>query len=198
MKQINRIYEALINRKEKVCHKSEIAEIIKEYRQKFKSSIDIVNTIKYLSRHNYIKRIFNSYYYLNSLDERKRNYRSYRDKELLFIVLNKLKIRWYIGLSSALYIEGKMWQVPRVMHIINNKFTGTKRILSLKVSFSKIKESLFFALEKAETKNKAKYSYSSLSKSYLDMVYLKKSDKLTKDKDTKKYLRHYPKWVGKR
>lgn len=198
MNYVSRIYEALLNRKEKVCHKSEIEEIIKEYKRVFKSPLSITNIIKYLSRHKYIKRIFQKYYYLNSIDERKRGFCLYEDKELLFIVLNKLGIKWYVGLNSALYLNGKSWQVPRRLHILNSKFSGAKNILSLKVDFSKIKESLFFGLKKAKTTNGVRYYYSTLAKTSLDMVYLKKSNKLIKNKQTKKYLKFYPEWLGKK
>lgn len=198
MKETNKIYEALINRKGKVCQKSEIVEIIKEYRKKFSSRINVDNTVKYLSRHKYIKRIFQGYYYINSIDERKRGYCFYEDKELLFIVLGRLKLRWYVGLGSALYLAGKSSQVPRVLHILNGKFSGERKILSLKVKFFKVKESLFFRLRKAETKNGAGYYYSTPVKTYLDMAYLGKSGGLAMNKQTKKYLKHYPKWLGKR
>jgi len=190
MGDINKIYEALLNRKGKVCNKEEITEMIKEYKTKFKCKLDIENTIKYLSRHKYIKRIFQSYYYVNSMEERKRDYCECEDKDLLFIVLNKLNIKWYVGLGSALYLNKKIWQVPRVLHILNNKFSGVKKILSLKVRFFKIKDTLFFGLKK----NKG-YLYSDVSKSYLDMVYLKKIKIKNKKKE---YLRYYPKWVGKK
>ena len=81
---ITRIYEAILNRVNKICDKSEIVLIIKEYNKKFNSKVNIGGAIKYLSRHDYIKRIFLSFYYINSLDERKRGYCKYEDKELLF------------------------------------------------------------------------------------------------------------------
>ena len=198
MKHINRIYEALLNRKEKVCHKSEIVDIIKEYKKKFKSTLSITNTVKYLSRHNYIKRVFRSYYYLNSVDERKRGYCFYEDKELLFIVLNKLQMRWYVGLNSALYLAGKTWQVPRTLHILNNQLSGERKILELNVKFFKIKDLLFVGLKKQKTTHNIPYSYSTLPKTSLDMVYLRESDELRKGKQIKKYLKYYPKWLGKK
>ena len=198
MGYITRIYEALLNRKDKICSKSEIVEIINEYEKEFKCSLNIDNTVKYLSRHEYIKRIFHGYYYINSVDERKRGYRNYEDKELLFIVLNKFKIKWYLGLNSALYLEGKLWQVPRTVHILNNKFSGTKKVLSLKVRFFKIKEKLIFSIKKAKTTNKIKFFCSTKAKTYLDMVYLRISNHLIKNKQTMKYLKFYPKWVGKK
>jgi len=195
---ITKIYEALLNRVEKVCEKSKIVEIIKEFNKKFKTKVEINNAIKYLSRHNYIRRIFLGFYYINSVDERKRRYCKFEDRELLFLVLNKLNIKWHLGLSSALYESGKSWQVPIVISIINNKFSGKRKILGLKVRFYKIKERLIFALKSAKTKNNVKYFYSFPSKTHIDRVYLKISDKLIEDKDTKKYLKFFPQWVEKK
>jgi len=196
--KITKIYEALLNRVEKVCYKQEIVLLIKEYNRKFSAEIDIKEAIKYLSRHNYIKRIFNSFYYINSIDERKREYCRYEDRELLFSVLNKLSIKWYLGLSSALYESRNSWQVPVKMNIINNKFSGKRNILGVSVRFYKIKENLIFAVKKAKTKNNIRYFYSIPPKTYIDMVYLRTSKKLVNNKETKKYLKYFPKWVEKK
>ena len=195
---ITRIYEALLNRVNKVCDKIEIALIIKEYNKKFNSKVNIERAIRYFSRHHYIKRIFLSFYYINSLDERKRGYCKYEDKELLFLVLNKLHIKWYLGLSSALYEFGKSWQVPIVISIINDKFSGRRKILGINVRFYKVKEKLMFGVHKTKTKNGIDYTYSTLAKAYIDLVYFRISDKLIREKDTEKYLRHFPKWVEKK
>ena len=95
-------------------------------------------------------------------------------------------------------MSGKNWQVPRGIHILNNSFSGKTNILSLKVHFSKVKESLFFGLNRAKTKNKIEYLYSPPIKTSLDSIYLRISDKPIKNKEIKKYLRYYPKWVGKK
>ena len=58
---LKKIYEALLNRN-KINEKSQIAGLIKQYNKKFRTKINIENTIKYLSRHNYIKRIFLNFY----------------------------------------------------------------------------------------------------------------------------------------
>lgn len=192
------IYEALLNRTEKITKKSEIIGIIKEFNKKFRQKINEENALKYLSRHNYIRRIFLSFYYINSLDERKRRYCKFEDKELLFLVLSKLKIKWYLGLSSALYESGEIWQVPALISIINNKFSGKRKILGLNVRFYKIKKKLIFALISARTKNNIEYFYSSPSKTYIDRTYLRLTDKLKKGKETKKYLKNFPKWLEKK
>jgi len=196
MSKILTIYEALLNRKEKICHKSNIVEILKEYNKSI-GKINSDNAVKYLSRHKYIKRIILNYYYINSLDEKERNFCEYEDRELLFIVLNKLKIKWYFGLNSALYLLGKTWQTPNTITIINNKISGRRTVLGLRVRFIKIKESLIFGLKKGKTKNNIPYAYSNIAKTYLDLSYLRETDKLVSEKETKNYLKKYPKWLSK-
>ncbi|MFH1710859.1 MAG: hypothetical protein ABH840_00945 [Nanoarchaeota archaeon] len=195
---ITRIYEALLNRLGKVCSKEEIVSVIKEYNKKFKTKIETDSGVKYLSRHRYIKRIFLSFYYINSVDERKRGYCKFEDRELLFLVLNKLNLKWYLGLSSALYESGKTWQIPTVISIVNNKLSGKRKVLKVNIRFIKIKEKLIFAVKSAKTKNNIGYSYSIPSKTYLDMIYFRVTDKPVKDKDAKKYIKKFPKWVGKK
>lgn len=196
MSRILIIYEALLNRKEKVCSKSEIVEIIKEYNKSL-GKINSKNALWYLSRHGYIKRIIFSFYYLNSVDERKRGFCKYEDKELFFMVLNKLNLKWYVGLNSALYLQGKIWQVPNTLTIINQHFSGRKIVLGLKVRFVKIKENLIFGMKEGKTRNKVPYSYSTLAKTYLDLSYFRESKKLVILKDTKKYIKKYPLWLHK-
>ena len=177
-------------------HKSEIIENIKEYNKKLKQSLSAKDTLKYLSRLNYIKRIFSEYYYINSFDERNRKICFYEDKELLFMVLNELQIKWYVGLDSALYLSGVTWQLPNTLSIINTKFSGLKRVVGLKVKFYKAKDKLIFGLKELKTKNNITYSYSPPTKTYLDRVYLRLSKKLIRTKETKTYLGGYPKWIG--
>ena len=194
MSRINTIYEALLNRKERVCNKSDIVEIVKEYNRTI-GKINVKNAVWYLSRHNYIKRVMLQFYYINKVDERERNFCLYEDKELIFIVMDKLKLRWYLGLGSALYMLGKTWQTPNVITIINNRISGARRLLGLNVRFIKIKDSLIFGLKNGRTKNNISYYYSDLPKTYIDLAYLRESAKLTVEKKTKSYLKEYPKWL---
>ncbi|MBU3913409.1 MAG: hypothetical protein KKE50_04935 [Nanoarchaeota archaeon] len=196
MRVINAIHEALLNRG-KIFKKDEILHLLEEYK-KLKLDVNHKNIIEYLSKHDYIKRIFLSYYYVNSYDEKKRTFCNYSDKELLFYVLNKEKIKWYLGLNTSIYEQGKTWQTPQVMSIINTKISGKKKILSLNINFIKTKENLIFGIKKLETKNKIPYFYSDSAKTYLDLVYFKQSDKVIRLKNTQTYLRRYPKWVGKK
>lgn len=192
----NTLYEPLINRG-KILSKAEIIAIIKEYGERFKIKVG-EEYLKYLSRQNYIKRIFSQIYYINSFDERNRNFLEFEDKEIIFMALNKLKIKWYVGLGSALYLQGKIWQTPNQVSIINTKFSGIKKILGLKVRFFKTNENLIFGLKKKKTKHNIEYFYSDSAKTNIDRVYFKETKNLIKVKNTKKYLKKYPKWVGKK
>jgi predicted transcriptional regulator of viral defense system len=196
MGRIIKIYEALLNRKEKICHKSEIIEIIDEYNRTL-GKVNAKNTLKYLSRHGYIRRIFLHFYYINSMDERERGFCAYEDRELLFVVLNRVGIKWYLGMSSALYLSGKTWQTPNILTIINNNISGKKKILEMNVRFFKIKDTLIFGLKRGRTKNNIRFLYSDQAKTHIDIVYFRKSSKIIVVNHTAKYLRRYPKWLRK-
>ena len=195
MGKLKTIYLALLNNEEKIVEKNEILKLIENYNKKFKK-VSVKNALWYLSRHNYIKRIFLGYYYINSIDERAREICNYEDRELLFVALNKSSIRWYLGLSSALYTLGEIWQIPNILTIINNKISGKRMILGMKVNFIKIKNELIFGLLSNKTENNIKYFYSGKQKTSLDFAYLT-GKKITKDKKTKRYIKKYPKWLQK-
>jgi len=192
----NNLYEALINRG-KILSKIEINKIIIEYENKFKDK-KRVDLLKYLSRQRYIRKIFSGFYYINTFDERSRKFSELEDKEVLFLVLKKLKIKWYVGLGYSLYLQGKKWQTPNQISIINTKFSGIKRIFGLKVKFFKTKENFIFGLKTAKTNHNIEYSYSDPAKTYIDRVYFRETDNLIKVKNTQEYLKRYPKWVGKK
>ena len=137
MGKLKSIYLALLNRGEKIIRKIEIVKLIKDYNDKIEK-VSIANAVWYLSRQNYIKRIFLDYYYVNSMEEREMKFCKYMNKELLFLVLNRLNIKWYLGLTSAMYNRGEIWQTPNILVVINNKFSSERIITGLKIKFIKI------------------------------------------------------------
>ena len=195
MGKLKSVYSALLNRGEKIMKRKEIVKLIEDYKKIEK--ISIANALWYLSRQRYIKRIFLDYYYINSIEEREQKFYRYLDKELLFLVLNKLDIKWYLGLTSARYSGGEIWQTPNMLIIINNKFSGNRSIMGFKTRFIKLKENLIFALVKGKTDKGIEYYYSNKEKTGLDEVYLSKKGRVAKDKKTKTYLKKYPKWLQK-
>jgi len=195
MGKLKSVYSALLNRDEKIMKRKEIVKLIEDYKKIEK--ISIANALWYLSRQRYIKRIFLDYYYINSIEEREQKFYRYLDKELLFLVLNKLDIKWYLGLTSARYSGGEIWQTPNMLIIINNKFSGNRSIMGFKTRFIKLKENLIFASVKGKTDKGIEYYYSNKEKTGLDEVYLSKKGRVAKDKKTKNYLKKYPKWLQK-
>ena len=196
MGKLKSIYFALLNRGEKIMKRKEIVSLIEDYNNKIEK-VSIINALRYLSRENYIKRIFLDYYYINSIEERERKFCKYLDKELLFLVLNKINLKWYLGLTSARYSSGEIWQTPNMVIIINNKFSGNRAIMGFKTRFIKLKENLIFALIKGKTDKGIEYLYSDKEKTELDEVYLSRKGKVAKDKKTINYLKRYPKWLQK-
>jgi hypothetical protein len=88
MGKLKSVYSALLNRGEKIMKREEIVKLIEDY-QKIEK-ISVANALWYLSRQRYIKRIFLDYYYINSIEERGQKFCKYLDRELLFLVLNKM------------------------------------------------------------------------------------------------------------
>jgi len=195
MGKLKSVYFALLNRGEKIMKNKEIVKLAEDYNKIEK--ISIADAIWYLSRQRYIKRIFLDYYYINSIEERERKFCKYLDKELLFLVLNKINLKWYLGLTSARYSSGEIWQTPNLIIIINNKFSGNRIIMGFKTRFIKLKKNLIFALIKGKTDKGIEYYYSDKEKTELDEVYLSRKGKVIKDKKTRNYLKRYPKWLQK-
>lgn len=198
MGKLKTIYIAVSIRCEKISHKSDILRVIKEYNDSVKK-VEIFNAFWYLSRQGYIKRIFLDYYYISSIEERELGYKKeYDDKEITYLVLNKVKWKWYLGLTSALYESGEILQVPNNLTIINDRMSKSVKILGIDVKFIKMKKELFFGLVSKRTKNKIRYSYSDSAKTDLDFLYLRRHDKISnKTKKVKEYLKKYPKWLKK-
>ena len=196
MGKLKSIYSALLNRGEKIMKKKEIVKLIEDYDNNI-GKVSITNALWYLSRQNYIKRIFLDYYYINSIEERELKFCKYMDKELLFLVLDKLEVKWYLGLTSARYNRGEIWQTPNMLIVINNRFSGMRIIAGLRVKFIKIKKNLIFGLVKEKTDKKIKYYYSDKEKTDLDNIYLSRTGKIATNKKTMIYIQKYPKWLQK-
>ena len=196
MGKLKSIYSALLNRGEKIMKKKEIVKLIEGYDNKI-GKVSITNALWYLSRQNYIKKIFLDYYYINSIEERELKFCKYMDKELLFLVLDKLEVKWYLGLTSAMYHGGEIWQTPNMLIVINNRFSGMRIIAGLRVKFIKIKKNLIFGLVKEKTDKKIKYYYSDKEKTDLDNIYLSRIGKIATNRKTMIYIQKYPKWLQK-
>ncbi|HUS49238.1 MAG TPA: hypothetical protein VMZ91_03690 [Candidatus Paceibacterota bacterium] len=167
-----RIIDKLRLNHEKILIKDEITKTIKEYSRVYKTKVNLISLWTYLRKDNYVKRILGNYYYVYSLEERYNHYCKFSEEELIFLVLEKMKIKWYLGLESALKENKITWQALNIVTIINNHFSGIKKLGNSKFRFIKTKNNKFkFGLIKKKTNNSVTYLYSDLEKTYLDFLY---------------------------
>ena len=157
---------------EKILSKEEIIKTIKEYSKVYKTRVNLISLWTYLRKDNYIKRILGDYYYVYSLEERYNHYCKFSEEELVFLVLEKMKIKWYLGLENALKENKITWQALNIITIVNNHFSGIKKLGNSKFKFIKTKDNKFkFGLIKKKTNNLVTYFYSDSEKTYLDFLY---------------------------
>lgn len=168
----SKIVEKLRLRSKKITAKEEIFQVIGEYQRIYKKRVNSKSIWTYVRKSQYIKRILGDYYYVYSLEERHHHYCQYSDEELIFLVLEEMKIKWYLGLERALQENKIRWQALNVVPIINVYFSGVKRLGNSQFKFIKTQEKKFACgiIEK-KTANGVKYFYADLEKTYLDFLY---------------------------
>ena len=117
-----------------------------------------------------------------------------------------MRLKWYLGLESALKENKITWQVLNIITLVNNHFSGIKKQGNSKFKFIKTKEKRFdLGLIKAETNNKITYFYSDLEKTYIDFLYFYKGNNMETMKKNldfevrkdrlKKYAKDYSKKI---
>ena len=200
------IINKLRSKKEKILSKGEIIKIIEEYGKIYKIKVNLLSLWTYLRKDMYIKRVLWDFYYVYSLEERHNHYCNFSEEELVFLVLEKMRLKWHLGLESALKENKIIWQALNIIIIVNNRFSGIKKFGNSKFKFIKTKEKrLSFGLIKARTNNKVPYTYSDLEKTYLDFLYFYKKKDIEAMKNNldfnirigilKKYTKNYSKKI---
>lgn len=142
-------------------------EKLKEYCKLLKMPYESV--IGYLLSNNYLVRIMRGIFYINSVEEKKKN-----NVNISFFdaISEALKIKnidnWYFGLESAIKLNKLTHEYFSVDYIISDKFKNSRsiEILGHKVRFFKIKRELtLFGI------NKNSIPYSDIEKTILDIIY---------------------------
>lgn len=181
--------------KEKLVFKKQLARALKDVLQdKFSENI-IVN----LRKNRDIVYAFKGYYYLLSSKEKEGSYTDYSTNEMVYAILNKLNIRWYLGLYSALERNNIIWQGVVNPIIVNSDISGEKKILGVKYQFHKMKRELLdFGYIKKITKNRITFYYSDPEKTYIDFIYFNKNppselSNFKKNETLRSYLKNYSK-----
>ncbi len=181
--------------KDKLVSKKQLERAFRDVLQDKYSENIIVN----LRKNKDILYIFKGYYYLLDSKEKEGSYTDYSTNEMVYAILNKLNIKWYLGLYSALERNNIIWQGVVNPIILNSNLSGEKKILEIKYQFHKIKrELLSFGHVKKITKKRITFYYSDPEKTYIDFIYFNKNPplELSNFKNNEKlrsYLKNYSK-----
>ena len=139
----------------------------------------------YISR-GYLVRILRGIYYVRTLEEYKLG-KTPDLMKLIAMAMNKLALKWYFGLYTALRLNGVTYEYYSLLFVITPAITRPKpvTILGERVQFVKLKESLLgFGVVK-----QGELQYSDLEKTLLDFIYLKRYNKrLNADAVVKEYF----------
>lgn len=196
-KIVRNILESL---NEKLVSKKQLTKVFRDVLQGNYSENIIVN----LRRNRDIIYVFRGYYYLLNPKEKKGAYAEYSTNEMVYAILNKLNVKWYLGLYSALERNNIVWQGVVNPIIVNSELSGEKKILEVKYKFYKMKrDKLDFGHIKKITKNRITFYYSDPEKTYIDFIYFNKNppSELSNAKKNEKlrlYLKNYSKNFKKR
>jgi len=181
--------------KDKLVSKKQLTMAFRDVLQDKYSENIIVN----LRKNREIVYVFKGYYYLLNSKEKEGPYTEYSANEMVYTILNKLNIKWYLGLYSALEKNNIIWQGVVNPIIVNSNISGEKKILGIKYQFHKMKRELLnFGHIKKITKNRITFYYSDPEKTYIDFIYFNKNppSELSAFKNNEKlrsYLKNYSK-----
>ena len=176
----------------KVISKSFLTSLIREVVHDSPEKI-----LKKLREKRKIQFIFRNYYYVLSENERKNDRLSYSATELVFKVLNKSNIKWYISFEKGLELNNVIHQAYRKINIINTKISGEKNILGTDFAFKKMNPKYVNNYKQKKTKSRTTQNIGSKEKIYLDFIYFRKRSPIELEKaiDRKKtifILKCYP------
>jgi len=131
---------------------------------------DYTRSLRYLLEHDYLVRIFRGIFYVNSTDERDAGT---PDRPVLRIVAEALALKsvkhWYLGLETALRINGLTHEYFTVNYIITDSYRTTKviRIADARYQFLKWSGSHF----QSGIRREYELKFSDKEKTVLDLVY---------------------------
>ncbi|NJE26451.1 hypothetical protein E3E22_07445 [Thermococcus sp. MV5] len=187
----------------KVITKEELEKICK----RFEVNIDYL--IHHLISYGYVIRILRGLYYVKTIEEFKLK-KALRPLEIIGLGLNRMNVKWYYGLFTALRLNALTHEYFAKIFILNDSIYRSKavKIYGEDVEFIKIKPRLteFGIVDNGEIR------YSDVEKTLLDFFYLSRYnpklrftaknvveeywDRINKGK-INEYLKYYPKSLRK-
>ena len=169
MKDIDIITTRLSNLEENILSQEAILKLIRDVTHN-----NEVQVLKNLRQNGKIKTIFLKYYYVVSENERKNNSLKYYSFELVFGVLNKLNIKWYISFAKGLELKNILWQSHKKFSIINNKISRKCIIHNTEFEFKKTNAKYINNFSQNKTKNRITQNIGTTEKIFVDYVYFNK------------------------
>ena len=185
---------------EKLVSKKQLTKAFRNVLQDKYSDNIIIN----LRKNKDIIYVLKGYYYILNPNEKQGSYMEYSTNEMIYAIFNKLNIKWYLGLHSALEKNNIVWQGVVNPVIINSDISGKKNVLGVKYKFHKMKiNKIDFGYVKKITKNRITFYYSDPEKTYIDFIYLKINPPLElsnhkKNEKIRSYLKNYSKSFKKK
>ena len=170
MKDIDIIKLKLDQLRERIVSKEQVIRIICDVNPD-KPNI----TLRNLRKSKKITHIFLNYYYILTENERKQKMINYYNSELVFGILNKLNVKWYISFEKALELNNVIWQSHNKVTIINNKISKKYTILNTEFEFRKTKPILISNYKQNKTKNRITQNIGSNEKVFVDFMYFNKT-----------------------
>ncbi|MCX8150747.1 MAG: hypothetical protein N3D85_04525 [Candidatus Bathyarchaeota archaeon] len=183
--------------------KSEVSEACKRF------GADPDATINFMISYGYFVRVLRGLYYVKTSEEFALR-KAVDVYKVLFLGLNKLKVKWYFGLYTALGLNGLTHEFSDTIFVINDTIYRPKeiKVAGEKVKFIKLASRLVdFGVVNSEGKR-----YSDVDKTLLDLVYISRYRSLPEGKivslideyrervspiKIKEYLAAYPEAVGR-
>ncbi len=170
---MNRFWLYLLGKGRKAVAKEEVKENYHEFQNMWKDKEKDFARIFDSLRKTRIKYIFHKKWYVLSKEEfedLKNN--KFEEHELIFRFLENQKIPYYIGLSSAKYLNKLTWQSLKVVHVINTEFKLKRKMGNMEVKLFKFPKEMIVNI--ALNKTNKEIPYSDVEKTLLDEIYYKK------------------------
>jgi len=172
----NRFWLYLLWKGGKVLTKEEVSERYDKFQDMWKDKKNDFEKVFDSLRKSRIKYIFHKkWYVLNKEEFEDLKNSKFEEHELIFRFLENQKIPYYIGLSSAKYLNKLSWQSMKVAYIINTEFKLKRKIGSVEIELIKFPKELMVNI--ALNKTNKGIPYSDIEKTLLDEIYYKEYKK---------------------
>ena len=166
----NKFWMYLIQKNKKIFTKEEVRENYDKFQEMWGDKKKDFEKVFDSLRKTRLKYMFNKkWYILNKEEFNDLKNNKFEEYELIFRFLDDQKIPYYVGLSSAKYLNKLIWQSLKVVYIINTEFNLKRKIGNIEINLIRFPKELMVNMALIKT-NKGT-SYSDVEKTLLDEIY---------------------------